>query len=771
MELSLADRIRRSPPGINPKLVFKLRLNPKANLDDDQIPQLGLHVLSRDAARVVVVFPDQASLEELRSRLRQYSGIQVGNRYAALAAIDAIEEFSPADRTGRRLTENPISVGERALLDVELWHTGDIEDCRSRVGQVRDYLAQRNLRVTDSYVGTTLCLVRAELDLPTLAQLLTVDYVKEIERRPIPSFHLADLSLIELGELAVAGAPAAGATGVVVIDSGVAQAHPLIAPALADAQVFPDRMRQRIQGAAEDGDTVSGGHGTAVAGIAIYGDVGESVTNRAFVPEVWLFSARVTDDQNEYDPEELVEHQLREAVEYFLNNYPNARVFNISLGDEKHVYRLGDYQYRLAAAVDELAYEYRDRNIVFVISAGNYVPDDLSAEEMMQQYPGYLLDRMEGRVIDPGTSAIAVTVGGLSYGEAHDPRAWNYAGVERALAGTKSWPSPFSRTGWGVDGAIKPDVADAAGDVRLERGRILYNNPTYAGVPTTAKSFSPPNGRLFRSVAGTSYASPRVAHCVARLIETFPNASANLIRALLAAGCRVPDDRPPTLSGIATSDDRILRLYGYGQPDFLRSRYSATNDVLLLSDSTIAIDSFRLYEIPPLPAEFLEVPGRRQLSVCLAFDPPTRHTRGDSYLGISMEFALYRNVDAPAVADAIRAWSQEEREDLEDRPLPRRGQLKGDHNAPPVVKLLPGTNRRKKGTLQRGVAKIARGNWQYDGRPLILAVICQRKWAPPEITEQRYSVVLSVSHEDENVDLHARLRQQARVYQRIRVRA
>lgn len=486
---------------------------------------------------------------------------------------------------------------------------------------------------------------------------------------------------------------------------------------------------------------------------------------RDFIPSARLFSARVTDDDNRYDEDELVERQLERAVKYFLDNYPQAKVVNISLGDARLVYSENNYQFRFAAAVDELAYRYRDRDVVFVISAGNFWPQHLSDEEVVEQYPTYLVSSNEARVIDPATSALALTVGGLSYGEGRG--IYGRESTNRLVAAERGWPSPFTRTGWGVDGAIKPDVVDFAGDVRFERGRILAEYPTYAGLPTTAKAFAPPEGRLFRTVSGTSFAAPRVANLAARLFGELPSASSNTIRALIANSARVPGSRPPYLHDSEIWDEDLLRVYGYGQPDFARARFSSENDILLLTEGNLEVDSFEIYEVPSLPEEFLTTSGCGYISVTLAFDPPTRHTRMDSYLGNTMEFVLFRNVSPEEIANAIRRLESEERKNLESTPTV--GNLRRDR--PNRVDLKPGVNRRKKGTLQRGVSKISRSNWNYNGGPLHLAVICQRKWAPIEITHQRFSVVVSLWHDNPAVNLYAHVRQQARISQRVRVRA
>ena len=171
----------------------------------------------------------------------------------------------------------------------------------------------------------------------------------------------------------------------------------------------------------------------------------------------------MTDDNNEYDEDILLESQLEQAVTYFLDNYPQARIVNISLGDESKVYADG-YQTRFAAAIDDLAYRFAGRGILIVVSSGNFNANaHLPNEQIRERYPGYLLEPV-ARLIDPATAALAVTVGGISIGPIED-RHWN-TDVRIPIAGEAGFPSPFTRSGKGIDGGIKPDVVEAAGPSR-----------------------------------------------------------------------------------------------------------------------------------------------------------------------------------------------------------------------------------------------------------------------------------------------------------------
>jgi hypothetical protein len=205
-------------------------------------------------------------------------------------------------------------------------------------------------------------------------------------------------------------------------------------------------------------------------------------------------------------------------------------------------------------------------------------------------------------------------------------------------------------------------------------------------------------------------------------------------------------------------------MYGYGRPEFERARWSGANEVLLVSEDEIELDKFKLYTIPSVPDEFVTARGTGRISVTLAFDPPTRRTRGDSYLGISMHFFLYRNTTAPQVEQAIRQWTRDEIETL-GTGRPRRGDLSKEE-----IDLKPGVRRRGVSTLQRATRSVERANWRLEPSPLTLAVLCQRNWAPREIVSQRYAIVVSIEHENPAVNLYQRIAQHARVYQRARIR-
>jgi Subtilase family len=770
--LTQRSKQKTSPFRLNPKLIFKIKLSPDGTLQESALSPLGLTLLAQEpkANKAIVVFTSDEELTQFRSRLEAYSGISDSEyEYGHLDAIEALVPLEPSDRIGRLLELEPIQASELAALDLELWHTGDRTEMNKYLDDLdqvlRSWSDDSAMRISDRYVGEYLCIARIKVVPEVLTLLLEEEFVKEIDRRPKPNFETPAEYNIPLSDFPEVNSPPEQNCGILVIDSGVQRGHPLIAPALGEAEVFPDSAREFITGGSDDGDEKTGGHGTGVSGIAIYGDVSQSVKNRLFQPTAWLFSARVTDKNNEYDPDSLLENQLNDAIQYFTQSYGNCKVINISLGDSRLAFRDGQKQFRLAAKIDEIAYEFQHKNLVFVISAGNLPYEAGSGEHLRTNYPNYLLDQ-EAQIIEPATSAISLTIGSLSLGTGslRNPEDAQTQAVARVCG----YPSPFTRGGFGVDGMIKPDLVDFGGDLVVEGSRVI---PNEAGVSilTLAKNTT---GSMFRAYCGTSFAAPRVANMAAQLFTQFPNATSNLIRALIVNAATLPAKIPHVLQGDDTAQLRArLRIYGYGQPDLFRAKYSAENYVVLLEDDAqIPVGSFQIFEIPPLPEDYLRTEGTRILSISLAFDPPTRPTRGDSYLGVTMEFNLFKNIDKESIIGAfVKARKETSTEEFTEVSLE---QLKQQHPGKGItVDLSPGSRLRNKGCLQRGQVKISSRARGFDQQPLYLVLSCARKWAKQgEIDMQRYALVVSINHSNPEVDLYNQIKLRTQIAQRIRIR-
>jgi hypothetical protein len=104
--------------------------------------------------------------------------------------------------------------------------------------------------------------------------------------------------------------------------------------------------------------------------------------------------------------------------------------------------------------------------------------------------------------------------------------------------------------------------------------------------------------RLFTAGSGTSFAAPLVAHKAAQILAHFPDASANLVRALLAGAARVPDEAQLKLQMLGK--EAVSSVCGHGQVDPARASYSDDHRVVLYAEDERPLDHFAVYRIPVL---------------------------------------------------------------------------------------------------------------------------------------------------------------------------
>lgn len=486
-----------------------------------------------------------------------------------------------------------------------------------------------------------------------------------------------------------------------MVDSGILD-HPLLQDSIADRIVLPEKGGRIV----DDIDDV--GHGTQVAGMALYGDI-EHCADTSFDPQLWLYSAKVMFSDDGYavfDANSLLEHQLKDAVERTIKKHDNCKVINISLGNSANRMYGKQRQFRLASLIDELSFLHKD--IMFTVAAGNN-DHDVSYYE---SYPSYLLEESNRiKVIDPATSVHALTVGA----------AFSLPHPNFLIPLTS--PSPFTRVGPGLNGMIKPDLIEYGGGYPSD---LLTINPRWVQ-----------EARLFTLDRGTSLSAPRTAHKLAMLEGAFPSESRNMIKALVLSSATIPKRRHPKLGEMVwgntgSETQQILNLYGYGMPDLNSALASSQNRVLLRHDGKIILDRVHFFAVM-MPTEFLETSGRRSIEVVLVFDPPTNRNRAD-YLGVKMNFRLFKDLPLETVQ---RLYTESD---------------KGDDSVPNPLKnnqicLTPGPTIRNKGVHQKAIKAWSSRPRFKTSEPLVLAVTCQKRWYVKDGYEQPYAVVMTVRHE------------------------
>ena len=771
----LEQEVQQRPPlaaGIAPHLVFRIPVVANVSLDGltSKLEAAGLTIVSIEPDKAVVVFRDDANLSEFKRALRSYQrgpridpATQQPYRSTQWDVFEYIEapqmrSWSRADRLGSRLKaeagDDTLQLVSTRLyiVDVELWHRGSQALARESLRELTEFIQsnqQQGERIRDQFAGESFCLARVSVMGDKLSHLLDLSIVAEVDTPPTPVFDSMLAARVTHRDFPVPPRPDPDGPRLCIIDSGVTTNHPLL-----EANIGHAASVMTV----DDDPSDQHGHGTMVAGLAVYGDVRSRYEAGIFSSPITLFSARVLNDRNEFDDEKLIINQMRAAIQAFYAPPYNCRVFNLSLGTPGSAYPNGRcHQTHWAEALDNLARELR---ILLVVASGNNTAVSTIntglAETVVRNYPSLLFEP-EARIGDPGTASLAVTVGSLA--EYDVPAVQHGVGrddIVRPIAGHRQ-PSPFTRTGPGISNAIKPDFVDYGGNLVFAGVGTQRRTEPEPGTAVMSLSREPLR-RLFSYDVGSSMAAPRVARCAAIVwnslrIQLGRDPHPNMVRALLATAADVPNEASELLDRV--HDHAALRACGYGILDTDYALESGDRRVTLIAEGSVRLDQYDIYEVP-IPQEFMDAEGRKTITVSLAYDPPVRRRRQE-YLGVHMNFELIRGKTVSEIVSAYRAIGPNDNADEAIR-APYKLTWK------PSPQPRAGGYMRKKSTLQKGVHVFTRPR-DY-GDTYYLVVRAERKWAPIEIENQDYAVAVTLKAEEPRLFNLV----EARVQQRIRAR-
>ena len=536
-----------------------------------------IEFVSQEQDEVVVAFVSFAALDSFEARLSSMVQGESVKYRQVLYAIKGMDGWSEEDRQGWALKSEGFPEEAPFVLDAELWPMEDRQDERTRLWEVfEQWLDEKGIERLDSVKQAGLSLYRVRCNHKQAERLLQH---RDIRTLDLPPRFGLDIHMLrtDIQDIPPPPSPRENAPGIVLLDSGLTTGHPLLAPAVGDAQSFlPGK---------DEGD--EHGHGTHVAGISLYGDIEDCLRKKEFVPTFWIYSGRILDERNENDSG-FVENHINKAVRYFNSEY-GCRVFNLSFGDRNKPY-LGGHVRGLAYTLDLLS---RDLGVLFVVSAGNVIGSQLEGLAWRDDYPHYLGED-EWAIVDPATALNVITVGSLvRYDQTFNSQRWKNDPAEIPIA-RKDQPSPFTRHGPTVGGALKPELMAYGGNwaVNTRAGANIIVPSSGLGELSTNMKFAA--GHLLAEESGTSMAAPYVAHLAAGILAEQPNADINLIRALLLAHASIPD----ASQTLFEDAEKLKRICGYGTVNSNTLLRSLENDVTLIASSHIANKTHHFYSIP-----------------------------------------------------------------------------------------------------------------------------------------------------------------------------
>lgn len=586
-------------------------------------------------------------------------------------------------------------------------------------------------------------------------------------RRPSFIDTIEDLSPVEQDEyvedLASRIIPAdADAPAVCHLDTGVARTHRLL-----EASLDPRDLHDVI---GRSGFDVQG-HGTKMAGLALFGPLDGVLTGTAPVTlSHRLESVRVLPNPGEaltaprdYGtvtvqavalPEATVRRQrvfcMPVSTEPDLPGQPtlwSATVDALAVGTD--VVRDGA-QLRLLSLPDPEAAR------LVVVSAGNvqhYVADHLAESDTS------IID-------DPGQAWNALTVG--AYTELVQPPShpdyWGWSAV--APAGELS---PHSRTSllYGTKWPLKPDICMEGGNV-LTDGATMFE-PEHAAV--SLRTTGHHNDLALTHANATSAASAQAARLAALAMRRYPGYWPETVRGLLTHAAEWTPAMRAAIDehgAVGKKDQfRMLRRYGWGAPTEASVLSSSRQAVTLVTQDEFvpfegdqyAMRHFRLHSLP-WPADALAAIGAGdvRLRVTLSyFVEPSPSRRGwrqrYSYASHGLRFDIQRPTET--IAEFVR----------------RVGRAASDDEA--GVTRSSGPERWLVGSGQRNVGSLHQDVWEGSGQELAscssIAVYPVGGWWKRNSRKDRldlpvrYSLLVSLATREEGVDLYTPIATELRV--------
>lgn len=387
---------------------------------------------------------------------------------------------------------------------------------------------------------------------------------------------------------------------VCILDTGVNSQHPLIDQFLPHAKLMTCDPTWNVND--------HHGHGTEMAGLALYGDLNAALvsTERVQVP-CGIESVKILPPVGANHPD-LYGNITEEAVNRATISEPNRkRIICMAVASVDGRDRGQPSSW--SAALDNICVgkSVEGKRHLFVVSAGNTELDS---------YIEYPNSNVTDQVHDPGQSWNALTVG--AYTDKVDITETQFEGWTPLAQAGDIAPSSTTSVTWKSKWPIKPDIVFEGGNAALDQARVRVDHPDSLLLLTTDRATT---GSMFTWTADTSASSAQAANMAAILSHEYPDFWPETVRALLVHSAewtpRMRAAYPITNKG---EREYLLRMCGYGVPDLKRARWSASNHLTLIVEDELKpfegneMKQLNIHNIP-WPTEELRALGPTNVSM------------------------------------------------------------------------------------------------------------------------------------------------------------
>jgi len=527
-----------------------------------------------------------------------------------------------------------------------------------------------------------------------------------------------------------------------LLDTGVNQAHPLLIDYLdvSDMHAYDPSWNEA--------DHV--GHGTEMAGLALYGDLVEVLASTGPVSLTHnLESVKILPPYGQNPPHLYGDITAESIARAEVQNPNQNRVvcLTVSATDNRDRGRPSSW----SARIDNLCSGFDDDyQRLIVVAAGNTPADD------RHHYPNSNMS--DFGIHDPGQSWNAITVGAFTEKGFIDPDEYPGWSVI-APVGDLSPCSSTSMT-WQRPWPIKPDIVFEGGNMAIDPAA---GNADYVDSLQLLSTYFRHNLKPFVTTGDTSAATSLATRMAAVLMAHYPDYWPETIRALLVHSAEWTKKMLERFNPQKKRDyENLLRYVGYGVPDLTRALWSAENTVTLIAQdslqpfekkgSSYVTRDLNLHQIP-WPAEILQELGetvvemRVTLSYFIESNPARRGWgRKYSYASHGLRFDVKRPLET---FDAFRQRINQKARDEEG----------GRTTEPPSdSEWILGPNLRKHGSIHSDTWRGTAASLAERGYVAVYPVIGWWRESPRHQRwnkRARYSLVVSIRSPETGVELYS----------------
>jgi hypothetical protein len=424
-----------------------------------------------------------------------------------------------------------------------------------------------------------------------------------------------------------------------LLDSGVNNQHPLILPFLPDDRLYS--FKPHDWGSFDSWP--KGGHGTGIAGLALYGDLVNALDSPHRIKILHgIESYKIIQTNTEIDPNLYGAITIEASSAPIIDRPDSPRVFCMTVTSKQFVFKGRPSSW--SATIDKIAFGSDLTQQLFILSGGNVEighPNEYPSKNYLES------------IHDPGQSYNAITVGSYTRKDRIDTETrFTHLAPHGSMA-----PSNSTSTLWDSQWPIKPDIVMEGGNSSTN-GIITLDHPSLK-LLTTDKDF---HNDVFLPFGDTSGAAALASKMAAELKTAYPKFWAETIRGLMVHSAEWTS---AMLEGRKIKDlkkeiDRInlLRTVGYGVPILEKALNSAKNSLTLIAErliqpykneGSLKYNEYHLFKMP-WPVEILQgrlfdqdVTLKVTLSYYIEPNPGNkRYANNFQYHSHSLDFAVIK---------------------------------------------------------------------------------------------------------------------------------